>query len=212
MKYNELLQVTRDLLLIDSRTLVALGEEPRSLAVQLTRWAKAGKLIKLKRGMYLLPEKLRKREPSRAYLANLMVTPSYVSLEYALSWHGMIPEAVFLVQSVTTGRPTMLDTPLGHFRYRHIKQSWFRGYREIAIGHDRALMAVPEKALLDLIYLSEGEYTPTRIEQLRLQDVERLDLGQLEHLADHSGSPRVLRAARRIAEWVRAELAAEVTP
>ncbi|MBI5015805.1 MAG: hypothetical protein HZB55_09990 [Deltaproteobacteria bacterium] len=200
MTYDDLLRLSADSPLVESETLLAFGAEPRALGVQLSRWVKSGRLISLRRGAYLLPEHLRRRNAPAEYLANLLARPSYVSLERALSLHGLIPEAVPVIQSVTPGRPLRLETQAGDFWFRHVKPVWFFGYRELAVGGGRALVATPEKALLDLVYLSPGEFTAERIEGLRLQDLERLDLPELRRISDLSGSPRVRRAAQRVVE------------
>jgi predicted transcriptional regulator of viral defense system len=211
MKFERLLEIAQDLPVIETATLCALGEEPKALSVQLARWVAAGKLLQLRRGLYLLPQRFSMQRPPLEYLANLLVSPSYVSLERALSIHGLIPEAVPLVQSITTGRPQAFETPIGDFQYRHVKQAWFFGYRESAIGESSALVAMPEKALLDTIYLSRGEFTEDRIGQLRLQDMDRLDSEALRRMAEISGSPRVLRAARRISRVMEEEREETVT-
>jgi predicted transcriptional regulator of viral defense system len=198
VKYGDLLQLAGGLPVIESAALRALGEDPRSIGVQLSRWVSSGKLVQLRRGVYLLPERLRRNRAPVETIANLLVAPSYVSLERGLSIHQMIPEAVPLVQSVTTGRPGRFVTPVATFEYRHVKPAWFFGYREMEIGQGRALVATPEKALLDLLYLSEGETTTARLEQYRLQDVERLDLAALAAMAGKAASPRLLRAVRRL--------------
>jgi predicted transcriptional regulator of viral defense system len=205
MKFSDFLEKVRDLPVIESSSLAALGAEPRSMAVQLTRWVNAGRLLQLRRGLYLLSNRLRHREPPLEYLANLVKTPSYVSLEYALYFHGMIPETAYMIQSVTTGRRISISTPAGDFSYRHVKPEWFFGYREHEIGRESALVALPEKALLDLIYLSKGEFTRERIEGLRLQNLEELDTKRLLAMANKSGSPRVGRAAAELRGFITEE-------
>lgn len=205
MKYETLLALARDLTVIDSKTLLAFGEEPERLAVQLSRWVKGGKLIQLRRGMYLLPERLRAFQPSNAYVANLLVRPSYVSLEYALSLHGLIPEAVRLVQSVTTSRRQRLSTALGDFEYWHVSRAWFFGYEETQLAGHSAMVATPEKALLDLIHLSRGEFSDERILGLRLQNLDAIDLSRLSSLAGSIQGPRIARAVERLQRHILAE-------
>lgn len=198
MRYEALLALAGDLPVLESATLRALGEEPRAVGVQLSRWVKAGKLVQLRRGVYLFPERLRRNRAPVEAIANLLVSPSYVSLERGLSLHAMIPEAVPLVQSVTTGRTGRFVTEAATFEYSHVKPDWFFGYRELQIGHGQALVATPEKALLDLLYLSSGQLTAARLEQYRLQDLDKLDFAALEAMAGKAGSPRLLHAVRRL--------------
>jgi predicted transcriptional regulator of viral defense system len=202
MKFDRVLEHTRGLPVIESSTLRVFGAEPRALSVQLDRWVRAGKLLRLRRGVYALAERYRKTAVAAESIANLLHAPSYVSLERALHLHGLIPEQVPLVQSVTTRRPARFKTSLGEFSYRHVKRSWFFGYEEIPLLDGSALVATPEKALLDLAYFSTGELTSERIEEMRLQDVERIDAGKLEQMARGAGRPRMRRAARRLREHI----------
>lgn len=202
MRYLTLLERAADLPVVDTRTLRTWGGDPRSLSVQLSRWVRQDKLVPLRRGVYLLPEALRRTRAPLEYIANLLVVPSYVSLERALAFHGLIPEAVPVVQSVTRARPAVFENPAGTFQYRHVKQDWFFGYRETELGSGTALIAVPEKALLDLVYLSRGAFPPERIAELRLQELDRLDLATLTRMASGHGE-RIETAARALARWIR---------
>lgn len=204
MKFLALLELAADLPVIDTKTLRSLGGDPKALSVQLSRWVRQGKLVPLRRGMFLLPAALRRNQPLLEYLANLLVLPSYVSLERALSFHGLIPERVPLVQSVTLGRPILFETPVGDFQYRHVKQDWFFGYAETEIESGSALIAVPEKALLDVVYLSSGSFPPERIDAMRLQNLERLEPAKLTRMAAGHGK-RVELAAQDLAHWIRRE-------
>jgi predicted transcriptional regulator of viral defense system len=210
MKFDALVVRAAELPLLDTPTLQALSGGGPALSVQIARWVRTGRLVRLRRGAYLLPPHLRRGEPPLERLGNLLRRPSYVSLERALSLHGLIPEAVPWITSVTPGHPGVLDTAVGVFSYRHVRAGWFSHYRELSVGAQSALVATPEKALLDLVHFSPGEWTEARIAALRLQNVERLDLEALEQIAREAG-PRVQRAAVRIRAHVEAELAAEVT-
>lgn len=119
---------------------------------------KKGIIIRVKKGLYIFGEEFRKGPYSQEILANLMYGPSYISLEYALQYHGLIPERVEAVTSVTTGRSRRFASPVGLFTYRSIPLQAFRtGMDRIEIGEGRAfLIAVPEKALADKIYIDRG--------------------------------------------------------
>ena len=210
MTFDELLRLAGGLPVVDVSTLGVLGGgDPRALSVQLHRWARAGKLIPLRKGIYMLAKPYRHREHALDTIANLLVTPSYISLERALSIHGIIPEGVPLIQSVTTSRPVTYQTKLGDFQYCHVNPKWFFGYRAMSLGDDEVLVAVPEKALLDWVHLSKGEMTLERLEELRLQDVERLDVALLSQMSQ-AGRPRLQRAAQRIRILVERERSATV--
>lgn len=124
-------------------------------------------------------------KPHPFVVANWVVRSSYVSLQAALAYYGLIPEAAPVVTSVTTRRPGRWDTPLGAYEYRHVKVELFFGYRldEVCPGQ-RAFIAAPEKALLDLVHLHPGGDDPAYLQELRLQNLERLDVQALQRLAD----------------------------
>ena len=120
-------------------------------ARQLSRWVRAGKVLQLRRGLYALAEPYRKVEPEPFLVANRLTAPSYVSLQSALSFHGVIPEYVPVVVSVTRDRPSRWDNFVGSFLYRHVKAEMFFGYTRTDLGNGQhGFVARPEKALLDL--------------------------------------------------------------
>jgi hypothetical protein len=67
-----------------------------------------------------------------------------------------------------------------------------------------AFVATPEKALLDLAYLHPRADDPAFLQELRLQNLERLDLAQLRALADRSAKPKLRRFAERVAALAQA--------
>ena len=206
MKWSELLLTVADEPIFRTGFLVATGESLPALRLQLSRWAKAGRLVQLKKGLYALAEPYRKVNPHPFVLANAMKKASYVSLHSAL-WHfGMIPEHVPTVTSVTTQRPERVETSLGRFVFRHIKKSWFCGYlRADLVSGQSAFIATPEKALLDLVYLTPGADNYDFLAELRLQSLEKLDLGKLRELAETSSTEKLRRAARQITRLVNQE-------
>jgi predicted transcriptional regulator of viral defense system len=197
MKWEELLEKVADEPVFRTGFLAASGETLPALRLQLSRWVKSGKLVQLTRGLYTLAEPYAKVSPHPFVLANAMKKASYVSLQSALGHFGMIPEYVPAVTSVTTGRPERIETPLGLFIFRHIKKSWLRGYKQIDLGSgQKAFVGTPEKALLDLAYLTAGADDPDFLAELRLQNVERLNMDVLDQLARTSGSPKLRRTVR----------------
>lgn len=198
MNYSGLLQIVANRPVFSSALLRAGDLDTTDLASQLSRWVASGKLLQLRRGVYALPEAYRSRAPHPFEIANLLERPSYVSLESALSYHGVIPEAVFVTTSVTTARAGEFDTPFGRFGYRHVVPALFWGYAAVMIGGVEALLARPEKALLDLVYLRTGADHRLFLQELRL-DTGRLDQQVLEEMAQRSGKPKLLRAAENVA-------------
>ncbi len=112
-----------------------------------------GSLIRLRKGLYVLGERYRRDPIRREYLANLIYGPSYVSLDYALSHYGLIPEHVEEVTSMTTGTSRRFDTPFGVFSYRFLPpQRYAPGVHWAGEDEARCLMASPEKALVDKVW------------------------------------------------------------
>jgi hypothetical protein len=118
---------------------------------RITTLLRKGIIIRVKKGFYVFGENDHQHPYSREILANLMYGPSYISLEYALQYYGLIPERVEAVTSVTVGRSRKFSTPLGLFTYRMIPMAAFRaGMDQIEMEDGRSyLIAVPEKALAD---------------------------------------------------------------
>lgn len=146
---------------------------------------KKGFIIRIKKGLYIFGDEYRRSPYSREILANLIYGPSYVSLDFALQYYGLIPERVEAVTSVTTGRSRRFSTPVGLFTYRPISLEAFRiGMDRIEIGGDRAfLMATPEKALADKLNAGRGIRLQTE-KELRgyLEDNLRIDPMALREL------------------------------
>jgi hypothetical protein len=148
----------------DYQTLLhSLGQysRPRDKISDLLR---KGVIIRVKKGIYIFGEDYRRRPFSREILANLIYGPSYISLEYALHYFGLIPERVEAVTSVTTGRSRKYATPVGLFRYRMIPLAAFRmGMDRVELDDGRSfLIATPEKALADKIRDDRGNGLQTQ--------------------------------------------------
>ncbi len=114
-----------------------------------------GFLIRLQRSTFTFGPAANRGLIAREVLANIMYRPSYISLDYALSYYQLIPEAVRAVTNISTKRNRTFNTPLGVFSYQYQKPEFFKiGFTQIKIGeHRRALIATPEKSLLDKIIL-----------------------------------------------------------
>ncbi len=199
MTLGDLLDKIGDQPVFSSSMLLAGMADVGNLRRQLCRWLASGRLIQLRRGVYVLAERYRKVQPHPFMLANALKKASYVSLQSALAEYGMIPEHVPVVTSVTTGRPEEVKTPLGTFLYKHVKKAWFHGYQARDLGNGQtAFVATPEMALLDLLYLTPGGETGAFLRELRLQNLEKLDPDKLRAQAAGSGRPKLKRAVEQV--------------
>ena len=144
-----------------------------------------GLVIRVKKGLYIFGDNYRRRPYSREILANLIYGPSYISLEFALHYFGLIPERVEAVTSVTCGRSRKFSTPIGLFTYRMIPLKAFSiGMSRIELEDGRSfLMAVPEKALADKIRADRGTVIQTQRQLYEyLVDNLRIDAAALPGL------------------------------
>ena len=206
MKFEKVLEIANREPVISTGLLLAGDVDPAVLQAQLSRWVAEGRLIRLRRGKYVVAPSWAGPEPHGFALANAIRPDSYVSCQSALSWYGLIPEQAPSVVSVAGGRTETVDTPLGSFIYRHLKPSLLWGWTDEDLpGQGEARVAEPEKALLDLAYLTPGADSSAYMEGLRLQSTEQLDMSRLMAMARRWGKPKVVRAARAAAEAARGE-------
>jgi len=202
MKWEEFVKKVDNLAVIDTEILLAGVSNQVPVKVQISRWKNSKKLIQLKRGFYLLSQPYRKTAVNELFTASLLKKPSYISMEKALEYHNLIPEGVPVYTSVTTKRPEKLVTEIGAFDYRHIKNSLFWGYDSININKQTAFIATPEKALLDFFYLKGEKKSTGYLNEMRLQNLEKVDIDKLLKCAERFKSPGILHVARAIAKYI----------
>ncbi|MBR6055057.1 MAG: hypothetical protein IKP46_06940 [Bacteroidales bacterium] len=139
-----------------------------ALSSNLTRWTREGKIVKLRSGWYAFPERV-VSFADRMFCAGKIYSPSYASLYTALSYYEMIPESVSAITSVTTLKTKSFSSMAGLMSYFSVKQELFFGYVPVVDRNSLPyLMATPEKALLDLMYLHPEYRTEEEFENLRL--------------------------------------------
>ena len=132
-----------------SNICLLFGVSAVAASALLHRYKKRGFILQIKRGLYVFPEVL----PPDVYVANKLYCPSYISLEFALSYHGVIPETVYEITSVTTKATRRFESLGKSFSYRKIKKTAYAGYE---IQKQQGLsfnIANIEKAFVDVNYL-----------------------------------------------------------
>ena len=162
----------------DYQTLLVCLDDYARPRDKISALFKRGFIIRIKKGLYIFGDEYRRRPYSREILANLISGPSYISLDFALQYYGLIPERVEALTSVTTGRSRRFFTPVGLFTYRKIPLQAFRiGMDRVEMDDGRAfLMATPEKALADKLNDSRGAGIQTQKELYGyLEDNLRID-------------------------------------
>ena len=120
-KASCLLELVGDEPVFESTLLLAGDVGPNHMRRQLSRWVRAGRVYQLRRGLYALARPFQKTCPHPFLVANRLRLGSYVSLQSALAFYGMIPEHVARVTSVTAARPAHWWTRLGEYIFRHVK-------------------------------------------------------------------------------------------
>lgn len=207
MNYTEFKNKFQGLPVILSKEVERLEKDSQVVRNQLNRWQDRKLIIKLKRGMYLLNENERKINPSRSFIANQLFWPSYVSLEYALSFYGLIPEKAADVTSVTTKKTYCFESELGRFVYQHIKPSAFRGFRSVKEeGGISFFIAEPEKAVVDFLYLNLRKFARSSKNlfraSYRFQNLGKLRKRRIIELACLFENHGLIKAAREFCDFI----------
>lgn len=145
-----------------------------------------GVIESVKKGLYIAGPRITSSKPESALLANHIYGPSYVSLETALSYYGLIPERVYGITSMTTKASKEFTTPAGNFSYAHLPLPYYSfGLNRVKLAEQqRAIIASPEKALCDKIISTPGllirstvQAAAYLIEDLRMEEAALKELG-----------------------------------
>lgn len=137
---------------VSAATLALEFPDIRKSAQKLGLLERNKDIIRLRRDLYVCSEKVSGKVLSLELIANRLLNPSYVSMSTALRYYGLIPESVYLIQSVTIKESREYETPVGRFVFTHIKRDAFNiGISNIEGNGYSFLIASPEKALCDLI-------------------------------------------------------------
>jgi len=171
--------------IFDYQTLIDILKDLSSPRDKITDLLRQEIIIRVKKGLYVFAPKYRTHPYSKELLANLIHGPSYLSLDYALAYYGVIPERVKAVTSVTPNRSRRFNTPVGLFIYRQIPAAAYEtGQVRTETAHEQAfLIATPEKALADKIVSLRGLAITSAAEMQRfLEEDLRIELDFLKTL------------------------------
>ncbi len=152
---------------------------------KISELLRQGILIAVKNGLYVPGPKADIQGPEPFTLSNHLYGPSYVSLESALSWWGLIPEQVYGVTAVCLGTSKRMNTALGRFSYQHLPLPYYSfGINRLALSRkQQVLIASPEKALCDTVICSSGVQFRSKAEAyLFLTEDLRIAEGSLKQL------------------------------
>jgi len=170
----------------------------------LWRWTKKGLLIRLRKGLFTFPD-YKGRSDWHLYFANKIYRPSYISLHTALSFYGLIPEAVPHIISVTSLKTRSFVNPLGEYFYRSVKENLMFGIELKQTADGRALqIASPEKALLDLLYLMPSYNNRKDMIELRLDNFYIKELLKKERLLEYTDRFKSKILKKRVGQLIKA--------
>lgn len=184
--------------IIDYGALMSCLRDYKAPHRKITTLLQSGKLIRIKKGLYILGDDDRDVPINRELIANLIFGPSYVSQEYALQFHGLLLERVMMVTSMSTKRNKLFRTPIGEFRYTYINTRRFTvGVNWPLISDNiHVLIASPEKALADILtanqdITTQADMTIHLLDNMRIErnDLLNVDLPRLNEIADAYRQP-----------------------
>jgi predicted transcriptional regulator of viral defense system len=167
-----------------------LGGSVISLRFLVTRAVKRGDILKLRRGLYALTSP----PPADLQVANALYRPSYVSFSFALSYHHIIPEAVYAVTSATPRATSSFNAFGKRFVYHHLKPRAFTGCRAERVQDQTVWIAEPEKAVVDTLYFS----LLRKLGRPERMDTSGLSAKRIKGLAELFGRQDLMEAIREL--------------
>jgi predicted transcriptional regulator of viral defense system len=205
MRFERLLHLVADQPLFETNLLLSGDVDPNDIRRQLSRWVSSGRLKQLRRGLYTLAPPYQKISPHPFLVANFLMPGSYVSMQSVLAYYGLIPEYAARTWSVTTAHPAQWDSG---FHFQHLAPHLFFGYQRVELTQEQsAFVAAPEKAILDLTHLTPNADDIDYLRQLRLQNLNQLNLDRLSEFVRRAGKPKWRRVADHITRLTHEELA-----
>jgi len=207
MKYLDFKNIYNKFPYFFSSSLDNVGVSVQSTRKQLNDWCKKGLIIQLKRGLYTLNNNDRKVPMQREIISNILVEPSYISLEYALSYYGLIPEKVNTITAVTSKKTRQLKNNTGLYLYRNIKKDAFAGFIEEKTKEGYSFfIATPEKALLDFLYFNmskiNASMAPVFDDSYRLQNLESINMQKVIEYAEMYESKKLIAIIKILEKYI----------
>lgn len=190
-------------------TLRQMEPDEDALDFNIKTWIKSGKIISLKKGLYLLRERWEKeinKQGFLEYLANKIYQPSYLSGEYVMAKYGLLTEAVYGISSVTTAKTKTWRNQLGGFSYYSISPKLYLGYEVIKFYTAPVLTASKPKAIFDFLYFRFLRNSPVNIQEVRELRInwERVSKKELAKIGEYAGISKS-KKTRRLIKLIKSE-------
>jgi hypothetical protein len=208
MNYQEFKRRIQGYPVFSSSHLTAFPGKLQVLRNQLKEWCQKGWLVKLRRGIYVLNRDDRRINPSRVFIASQLLSPSYISTQYALARYGIIPERVADVTSITTRKTSVFINEFGKFVYQHLKSACFAGFKEEKDENGFSyFIAEPEKALVDFFYLNLSAFPERELsifdESYRIKKEFEFKRKKIIYYARLFKNKKLLRIADNFCQYLR---------
>jgi len=193
--------------LIHSSMLGIFPDNRHHMQVQLSRWVDSGKISQIRRKWYLIEKPYRLKEVPIPVIANSVVHPSYLSLDWALQYYEMIPEYVPNPTSITTRRGVRFAAQNSLFIYHYIQPSFFTGYTRVEFSGHMIHIAYPEKALMDKIYifLQKNKFSLEWLKELRLQNLEQFRINRFKSFLDKTRKRGLPKAVDMAIQYIKGQ-------
>jgi len=170
--------------------MVVFDVEKRAADTFLFNNVKKGAIIRLKAGLFVLPNHM----PSQFEIANRLVIPSYISLDTALSYYNLIPETVYAVTSITSKATKIFEVKDIGYQYQKIKDLAFTGYELKNISAENVYIADPEKSVADFLYFI---FLGKRLYNDRL-DLRKVNFKKVKEYLSLFGNRNIIKFANKI--------------
>lgn len=169
--------------------------------VLVHRWQKRGWIFPLKRGLYLTRrfyENYRHEENFLAALSSILLSPSYVSLEFVLQRHQVLTEVTYPITGITPKNTRRIINPFGVYWFRHIKQDFYEGFSVKDFHGIRFSEASLAKALFDYLYLKplpttnmDRDFDLAEELRLNLDSFSKTAKDEFAYFVEKSSSPKM---------------------
>lgn len=171
-----------------------IGGNMVAFSANVARWIENGKLIQLKKGMYVTKEYYQfcvNKQNYSEFVANILKKPSYLSKEYVLQKYGILSESVFSFTSVTQKKTRTYTNKLGVFGYSNIKEGLFTGFKIVSKSGFEIKEATKIKALFDYLYFRLWRVSEINQEiidsfRLNLESLTTVDFNDLKYFIELS--------------------------
>lgn len=166
---------------VTSSVIASLYPNIKAKNSKIAQLEKAGEIIRLRRNLFVVTPEDSGVNLCTGLIANHLLAPSYVSMQTALRFYGLIPEAVYTTQSITFKAAKIFQTPVGSFEYIHTSRETYPiGITQRKEGNAQYIIATPEKALCDLIANLPGVNLRYKVDAMHfLEDDLRLEMDSL---------------------------------